>query len=505
MKKTTPYAALVEKSKSIQTYQSILQLLCWDQETFMPEGAINARSEQVAQLSSLIHEEKTSTSYKDQLKKLVHMKSGKPKASGHTSEELINLNHWHKNFVRDNKLPSSFVKEFSQTVSESSQVWATAKNENNFKLFLPFLEKIVALNRKKADYLGFSSHPYDALLELYEPCMTTKRITKIFSGLEKELRVLLKKIVASKPTNAKFLDKAVDEETQGDISQWICKEMPIDPQCTRLDISAHPFSIAMHPTDSRITTRILPNSFMSNIYSILHEQGHSMYEMGLPVKHFGTPLCEAISLSVHESQSRWWETLIGKNYSFWKGLYPALKKKLPAVLKDVSLDHFYKAINQVKPSFIRVEADEVTYCLHVILRFELEKQLIAGTLAPADLPKAWNAKFTELFGITPPTDAEGCLQDCHWSHGDFGYFPTYALGNLLGAQLFSVFAKDERKWESKLEQGDIAFVRDWLHKNIHELGKAYDMDELTKKVTGKPLSEEAYCQYLKKKYAEIYK
>ncbi len=505
MKKPTPYDLLLEKSKTIHNYQSILSLLHWDQETYMPPGAISARSEQIALLSSLVHEEKTSRGYKALLEKIVSLKTGKPKSTEYTPTQQLIIREWRKEFLRADKLPSSFVKEFSQITSEASQVWAIAKKENNFKLFLPFLEKIIALSRKKAEIYGYEDHPYDALIHCYEPCMNEKRITKIFDSLQKELKALLKKINAAKAIDAKFLSKKVNDETQTEIGHWIAGIMPVEAGYTRLDISSHPFSTAMHPRDSRITTRILPNAFMSNIYSVLHEEGHSMYEMGLPVEHFGTPLCEAASLSAHESQSRFWETLMGKNFSFWKHYYPALKKKVPSVLKGVTLDQFYRAINEVKTSFIRVEADEVTYCLHVVLRFELEKKLISGELAPVDLPDAWNAKFKELFGITPPTNREGCLQDIHWSLGDFGYFPTYALGNILAGQLFAAFAKKHPDWEEKLEEGNLEFVRNWHKENIHHHGKTYNLDELTKKITGKPLSEEAYCQYLKKKYAKIYR
>jgi carboxypeptidase Taq len=504
MKKTTSYDLLLEKSRAIHNYQSILSLLHWDLETYMPSGSISARSEQIAQLSSLIHDEKTSRSYKNLLEKIVSLKTGKPKSVNYTATQKLIIREWRKDFLRASKLPSSFVKEFSQITSEASQVWAIARKENNFKLFLPFLEKIISMSRQKAEIYGFTDHPYDALIECYEPCMTAKRLTSIFNGLQKELKNLLKKIGSAKPIDAKFLNKKASDQVQTEIGHWIAGAMPIDQGYTRLDISSHPFSIALHPRDSRITTRILPNSFMSNVYSILHEAGHSMYEMGLPVENWGTSLCEAASLSVHESQSRWWETLLGKNLSFWKHYYPQLKKKIPSILKNVSLDQFYRAINQVKPSFIRVEADEVTYCLHVVLRFEIEKQLISGTLAPIDLPAAWNAKFKELFGIFPPSDKEGCLQDIHWSLGDFGYFPTYALGNLLAAQLFGTFSKEHTDWEKRLEKGELEFVRGWLKENIHQQGRAFSLDELTKKITGKPLSEEAYCRYLKKKYETIY-
>jgi len=496
----TDYKALLEHSKSIARFHSIMTLLHWDQETYMPPGGITARSEQIAEISELTHEKKISRAYKQLLGKFVNLNTGNFKRALN-KDQAVCVREWHKDYCRNTKLPVAFVKAFSQLTSEATQIWAMAKKANNFKLFAPFLEKIIRMNREKTEILGFDEHPYDALLEAYEPCMTASRVSRIFDALGKELKSLMKKISAQKP--AKFLTRAVDDATQADIGLWISRILPIDPDYTRLDVSSHPFSLALHPRDSRITTRYLKNSFLSNIFSVLHEAGHSMYEMGLPAQHWGTPLAEPVSLSVHESQSRWWETLIGRSMPFWKHMYPTLQQKLP-FLGKVSLPDFYRAANHVAPSFIRVEADEVTYGLHVILRFEIEKQLITGNLSVGDLPDAWNEKFKELFGLTPPSHAEGCLQDIHWSLGDFGYFPTYALGNLLAAQFFGAFEKEHKDWDKRIAQGELGFVRDWLKKNVHVHGKKYNLDELAKRVTGKGLSEEAYCKHLKSKYSEIY-
>jgi carboxypeptidase Taq len=334
--------------------------------------------------------------------------------------------------------------------------------------------------------------------------MTTAKVTHIFDHLRKELVTLIHKIKKAKAPDTKFLQSKVDEETQKEIGQWIASAMPCEAGYTRLDASSHPFSIAIHPHDSRITTRYLPHNYMSNIFSVLHEAGHSMYEMGLPLQYYGTLLCHAASLSVHESQSRWWETLIGRSLPFWEHFYPQLQKKLPSLLGKVPLPKFYRALHHVTPSFIRVEADEVTYCLHVILRFELEKELISGKLSVHDLPEAWNAKFVEFFGIKPPTVAQGCLQDIHWSLGEFGYFPTYALGNILAAHLFTAFEKQHPDWPKQLEKGNLAFIRAWLGENVHQLGRRYNYNEIGKKATGKPVDATAFCQYLKKKYGMIY-
>ncbi|MBS0625852.1 MAG: carboxypeptidase M32 [Verrucomicrobia bacterium] len=504
MAKTHPaFVELAEYSKKIQNYESILALLHWDQETHMPQGGIAPRSQQVSLLSGHIHDERTGRKFKAHLEKLIHLSTGKHKVKGLTKQQGVCLREWWKKYMKDTKLPTSFVEEITLVTSEATQIWAVAKKENNFKLFAPFLQKILDLNRKKADILGFSEHPYDPLLENHEPCMTTQKVGVIFDGLKKELTALLKKIVKAKQIDDGFLHKKVSEEKQFEIGKMFLSKLPADPSYSRLDLSSHPFSMSIHPHDSRITTRIIPNAFMSNIFSVLHEGGHMMYEMGLPVEFWGTPLAEAVSLSIHESQSRWWETLIGRNLPFWKHFYPLLQKSYSG-LKGVPLERFYRAINKVSPSCIRVEADEVTYCLHVILRFEVEKQLVSGKLPVSDLPEFWNEKMRELLGVTPPTDAQGCLQDIHWALGEFGYFPTYALGNIFAAHFFSAFAKQIPDWDKKISKGDLSFIRDWLKKNIHQWGRTYTSEELAKRVTGKPLSEDAYCTYLKKKYSAIY-
>ncbi len=505
MRPPKAFTDLRELSLEIHQLHSVLTLLHWDQETYMPSGGSVPRSHQISLLSGLIHEKKTSRKFKTSLEKLVSLSTGKLKVKGLHKAEQIMVREWLKDFRRLNKLPADFVKNFSQVTAEASQIWASAKKENNFKIFAPFLDKIVQLSRQKAEIFGFEEHPYDALLETYEPTMNARKLGNLFDGLRKELMTLLKKVNKAHSIDNRFLHRKVENAKQQELGSLILSALPIEMAYTRLDLSNHPFSLALHPHDSRITTRLLPHNFMSNLFSILHEAGHSFYEMGLPLHTWGTPLSEPVSLSVHESQSRFWETLIGRSLPFWKYFYPKLQKALPGVLKGISLDRFYCAVNKVTPSFIRVEADEVTYCLHVIVRFEIEKELITGKLNVHDLPAAWNAKVKEILGVEPKTDREGCLQDIHWSLGDFGYFPTYALGNLMAAQLFSAFAKEHANWETRVASGDLGFVREWLKTNVHQWGRTYDLEELAKRVTGKPFSEQAYCSYLKKKYADIYK
>lgn len=491
-------------SRYAKTLTGISQLLDWDHETYMPLGASSIRSEQLKILSGIIHKEKTGKKFSNALSKLIDLKSGQVLVDDLSSEQIAALREWHRDYKHDVALPAEFVKEFTQLTSKAQLVWREAKNKDKFHLFAPFLDKIVAMCRKKADYLGFKNHPYDALLDLYEPESTAKEIEREFGLLKKNILSLLKKIIASKQVDDTFTQGKFDSKKQLEFGKKILDAMGYDMTRGRLDLSTHPFSSSCHPTDSRITTRIHPTSLISNISVILHEGGHSLYEMGLPEDQYGSPLGEAISLGIHESQSRWWETRIGQSKPFWKHYLPMLQKEFKGKISEIDLTTFYKGINKVEPSFIRVEADEVTYPLHVILRFELEKALIEGSLSVRDIPEAWNAKMKELFGLTPSSDAEGCLQDVHWSMGGLGYFPTYTLGNMYAAHLFPTFEKAHPTWQNRVGKGELLFIKDWLADNIYKHGRRYTSKELLKKITGKAFTAEAYVNYLQTKYQEIY-
>lgn len=497
------YVALSKLSLHKKRLKGILSLIQWDQETYMPKGAISSRSDQIETLSGIIHKEATSTKFRSALSKLIDIKSGKILQNNLKPEQKAALREWKRDFVHATALPDAFVEAFSRISSEGMYIWQEAKQKNNFSLFLPHLEKIIDMSRKKADLIGYKDHPYDALLDEYEPEMTTKEVAAIFNNLRTSLTDLLKQIEKKKQINDDFLWGNFSKTKQNEFNETLMNALCFDRTNGRLDLSEHPFSSSSHPTDSRITTRIHLPYLMSNIRSVMHEIGHALYEMGLPQEQFGTPLGEAISLGIHESQSRWWETRIGLSKAFWKRYFPSLKDHFKTKLNNVTLDSFYRAINKVTPSMIRVEADEVTYPLHVILRFELEKSLIEGSLKPKEIPEAWNAKMKDLLGITPKNDVEGCLQDVHWSMGALGYFPTYALGNLFAAQFFEAFEKEFPKWESQMD--DLTFVKEWLKSNIHRHGRRYTSRELVKKVSGKNFSAAPFVTYLGKKYQEIYK
>ncbi|WP_042280149.1 carboxypeptidase M32 [Candidatus Protochlamydia sp. R18] len=497
------YQKLHVLSKHARILQGISSHLDWDQETYMPSGSAAIRAEQLKTMAGLIHREKTSQKFANTLSKLIDLSSGELIAQDLTPAQSSAVKEWRRDYLQDTAMPAEFVEEFAQLTSQSVLAWRNAKKSNSFQQFAPFLDRVVTMNRKKADLLGYQNHPYDALLDLYEPDMTTAETKQIFDKLKNTITVWIRKISTQKIEN-NFLFGKWDHDKQIAFSHQILNAMGYDFNKGRLDFSSHPFSSASHPTDSRITTRIHPSSLMSNISVVLHEGGHALYEMGLPQNLYGTPLGDARSLGIHESQSRWWETRIGLHKSFWKHFFPILKNTFPGRLDQVHLNSFYQAINKVEPSFIRVEADEMTYPLHVIIRFELEKALIEGSINVREVPEAWNAKMKEYLGITPSHHNEGCLQDIHWSMGAFGYFPTYTLGNLYAAHLFEAFAKQYPDWEQRISIGELDFVKAWLSEHIYQHGRRYSSRELLKLATGHAFNANAYLRYLQDKYSQIY-
>ncbi len=498
------YAELLKIARHTKVLQGIQNLIGWDQETYMPHGASAIRAEQLSTLAGLIHQESTGKPFSQALAKLINLKTGKVVAKGLTTSQQAALREWRRDYLKETALPVDFVTEFTSLCSQSMEVWRSARQDNAFQRFAPYLERIIAFNLKKADLLGYKNHPYDALLDLYEPEVTTKEVEKLFGGLYKSLKPLLNAIVKAKPIDDSCLYGKYPHDKQMAFAQVILDAMGYDMKHGRVDISTHPFSSSSHPTDSRITTRINPESPMSHIFVILHEAGHSLYEMGLPTEHYGSPLASALSYGMHERQSRWWETRIGQSKPFWEFFLPKLKHTFKGQLDKVSLEEFYRAINKVQPSLIRVEADEVTYTMHVILRFEMERDLIEGTLKVRDIPEVWNAKMKEYLGITPPNNREGCLQDVHWSMGAFGYFPSYTLGNLYASHLFVGFEKAHPNWQIKVKKGDLLFIKDWLFKNVHQHGREFTSHELLKKGSGQAFSEKAFVHYLTDKYSKLY-
>ncbi|MCB1112680.1 MAG: carboxypeptidase M32 [Chlamydiales bacterium] len=498
------YCKLHKISKKRAILCGISSLLSWDQETKMPSGASGIRGIQMKTMAGLIHKEKTSKKFANALAKLIDLETGEIIAKGLAPEQNSALKIWLRDYKLATALPPHFVEKLAKETASSVHVWRHARKNDTFETFVPYLNTMIDLAKKQADYIGYSDHPYDALLEIYEPGIKTHEINTLFKNLKPTLQTLLTTISSSRQVDNSFLNNTFPESRQLHFSHLLLKDLGYTDQHGRLDLSTHPFSSSCHPTDSRITTRIDTKNLMFNISSVLHECGHSLYAMGLPEEHYGSPLGEAISHGLHESQSRWWETYIGLSKPYWKHYFPLLKKEFKGKFDSLTFSRFYRGINKVIPSMIRVEADEVTYPLHIILRFELEKELIAGTLHVKEIPDAWNSKMEELLGITPPNNKQGCLQDIHWASGGFGYFPTYSLGNMYAAQLFEQFIKDHHDWEERVQHGDLSFVREWLNMAVYRHGRHYDGKALMKKITGKIFSSEPYQRYLTKKYTEIY-
>lgn len=498
------YTALVKLSTTTTLLGSVSQLLEWDQETYMPKEAIHFRSDQIELLASLAHKQKTSKKFADTLNKLIDLESGEIKDDKLTPAQIAALHQWRRDYLKAVKLPGSFVKKLAKTTSQAMHAWSIAKKHDSFKEFAPHLEKIVSLCRKKADYLGYQAHPYDALIDLHEPEMTTDVLVPLFAKLKLALTTLLKEIATQPQPKSSFLKGTFSPSHQMHVSHHLLRAMGFEEGSSRLDQTVHPFCMGLHPRDTRMTTRIHPDNLLSNIFSVIHEGGHGLYNWGHPEEHFGTPLCESTSLGIEESQSRFWETIIGHSLPFWQHFLPMLQKEFPEQLANVPLEDFYHAINTVKSSLIRVEADEVTYNLHIIVRFEIEKALIEGSLKVKEVPEAWNSKMEEYLGILPQYNADGCLQDIHWSLGAFGYFPTYTLGNLYAAQFYGAFEKAFPDWKIRVAKGDLSFIREWLRSNIHQYGRQFSAQELAQRITGKPLTEEPFVTYINHKYKTIY-
>lgn len=493
------YEHLKTRGKELRLLSSVSMLLEWDQETKMPKEGIEFRSSQIELITSLLHKEKTSPEHKKALETLIDLETGALKTDALDSKKQAALREFRSDFLKETKLPNTFVKKLAKATSQGVNAWQKAKGENNYDAFLPYLQTIVKLQQEKSKHLGYQDHPYDALVDLYEPGMTVKTLDALFGELKPFLTNLAKKLTKKREETA-FLSAHYPLDEQQTFNQFILERMGVDFSRLRLDYSAHPFCTGLSPHDVRITTFTSTTSFFNSVSAVLHEGGHALYELGLPYEELGTPLGDACSLGVHESQSRWWECFIGQGRPFWEFVFPHLEKSFPKQLEGITLDHFLEAINHVEPSLIRVYADEVTYILHIILRYEIEKEFLMGSIDLVNLPRIWNEKMEESLGTVPNTDAEGCLQDIHWAFGLVGYFPTYALGNLYAGQLYQTFTETHPDFASIIAGGDLSFIHTFLHDKIYRHGREFHSLELIKNATGSSLSPEPYMDYLNSKY-----
>ena len=475
-------------------------IMGWDQQVNMAPGAAEDRGEQLATIESLIHLKATSPEIGELLQRL----EAEMKGLDGDRDDFRLVKAARRDYDKRTKVPGEFVAEFARTAALAQNKWEKARKESNFGLFQPHLEKLIALRRQYADFFKPYQHVYDPLLDDYEPGLKTAEVQEIFSGLRAKQVELIKAIREKPQVESSFLRLNYPEKGQWDFGVKVITAFGYDWNRGRQDKSVHPFTTGFGLNDVRITTRVYEDYLNPAMFGTMHECGHALYEQGIAQKYKRTPLATGASMAIHESQSRMWENLVGRSLPFWKHYYPELQKIFPGQLGNISLESFYKGVNIVEPSFIRVEADEATYNLHIMLRLELEIAMMEGSLVVADLPQAWNSKMKEYLGITPANDAEGVLQDVHWSTGSIGYFPTYALGNLVAAQLWDVLRKDLPDLDAQIEKGRFEGLLDWLRKNVHQFGAKYEPQELVQKVTGSKINPEPYLRYLQEKFGEIY-
>ncbi len=472
-------------------------LLEWDQETYMPPGAAEARTHQLATLKTLAHERLTSDTVGTLLDKL---EADAPEAE--LDRALVRIAR--RDYDRATKLSADFVSRFATAKARALEAWKHARQNDDFVRFAPNLQEIVDLSVEQAEALGYDGDRYDALLDEYEPGATTAEIKRVFGDLRQSLIPIVRALSETESPDDSVLRRSFDPERQWHFGMEVARAVGYDFVHGRQDKSAHPFTTSFSVRDVRITTRIAPTFFSTGLFGTIHEAGHALYEQGIDPALDRTPLADGTSLGIHESQSRLWENLVGRSRPFWRWAYPRLRQTFPDVLADVQEDDFYGAVNRVRPSLIRVEADEVTYNLHVMLRFQIETALIDGDLAVADVPEAWNAAMQDMLGLTPPSNADGCLQDIHWALGAMGYFPTYTLGTLMSVQLFEAAQRDLGDLGEMFARGEFEPILGWMREHVHRWGRARSAAEIMYEATGGPLSAEPWLDYVRQKFGAVY-
>jgi carboxypeptidase Taq len=497
----TACGLLIGELQEIGMLSSVASVLGWDERTQLPAKGTEHRARQSTLLAKMIHERVTAPRIGEWLA-IVEQSS---LMSDPHSDEAVNIRETRRSYDRAVKLPTSLVEELTSTAVLAQQVWGEARKTSNYAMFEPWLSKTLLLKQQEAACVGHQGDPYDALLDEFEPGETAAGVAATFDGLRGPLVELINKVAGSaRKAPSEILSRAFPPDAQEKLAREAARAVGFDFEAGRLDVSIHPFCTDLGPGDTRMTTRYDPHHFGDSLFGVLHESGHALYSQGLEAKHFGTPRGQAVSLGIHESQSRLWENFVGRTGAFWKWLLPRTREVFPEVLRGVSEETWCFAINEIRPSLIRVEADEATYNLHIMLRFELERAMLRGELSARDLPQAWKRKMREYLGIEPESDARGCLQDIHWSGGAIGYFPTYTLGNLYAAQFFEQAQKDLGDLYSQFAKGEFAPLLGWLREKIHRHGKRFTGPELVIHVTGKPLSAEPLLRHLRAKTQTYY-
>ena len=495
-----PIEALRAHLAPIDDLESAAAVLAWDQETFMPDGGAEARAHQLSTLQSTAHEQFVS----DKTGTLLDRAADATADADPLDDGASLVRVTRRDYERARRVPSSLVAELSEATSRAKQAWKKARAEDDFTIFAPHLETLVDLSVEKAEAIGYEDEPYDALLQEFEPGLTTAEVADTFTALREDLVPLVDAIADSPQLEDDVLHRSYPQPAQRTFGEQILADLGYDFDRGRQDVSAHPFTTSFSVGDVRITTRYEKDYLPSALFSMIHEGGHALYEQGIDPALDRTPLGDGASLGVHESQARLWENHVGRSRPFWRHYFPKLRDAFPDAVGDVSLDAFYRAVNRVEPSLIRVEADEVTYNLHVMLRFELERGLIDGTVAVDELPARWDAAMDDYLGVVPDTDADGVLQDVHWSMGSFGYFPTYTLGTLTAAQLMDTVREEIPDLDARLAEGDFDPLLDWLRAQVHRHGRKCTAPQLLERITGRALSATPWLQYARDKFGALY-
>ncbi|MGA9190089.1 MAG: carboxypeptidase M32 [Anaerolineales bacterium] len=497
---TDPIKTLRQLVGEVADIRYTSALLDWDMQTMMPPGGVDDRSHQIATMQRLAHDKFTSSAMGEALEAA----RGAVGESDPDSDDARLVWKVGRDFDKETRVTSAWVSAFARATSLAQQAWQAAKPTSDFEAFKPHLAEVIKLRREYAGFFEPYDHIYDPLLDDYEPGMTTAQVTEIFADLRKQ-QVALVQAIADKPQpDDSVLHQHYPIDAQWAFGESVVKQFGYDFERGRQDESAHPFTTSFGLGDVRITTRFQEDFLSPALFATLHEAGHAIYEQGYPSAFARTPLADSASLGVHESQSRLWENLVGRSHPFWSHFYAELQNTFPDTLASVELDTFYRAVNKVEHSLIRVEADEATYNLHIMIRFELEQALLTGDLSVEDLPAAWNERTEEFLGITPPDHQHGVLQDIHWSIGYFGYFPTYALGNLIACQWWEKLHQDLPDLDAQIGAGDFTELLKWLRSNIHQHGAKFKPTELIERVTGEALNAQPYLRYLRHKYGQLY-
>ena len=493
---------IYKEQKELSTFGGIAALLGWDQMTYMPHGGVKDRSEQSSLISRLIHERVISDDFWKHIEQLAKSENFQKLKDNDKSV----VSRLRKDVEKARKIPSSFVEKMSKTTTIAYSSWEEARRKDKFSIFSPHLEKIIDLEKEYCGYINLQGPLYNSLLDDYEEGMTVDKLKREFDYLKPQLIKILEEIKTSKNyENQQSLNVKFDVETQKKLCNFVIEKMGLPGDRSRLDVSTHPFTTSMGCDDVRITTSFERESALFSFFSTVHEAGHALYELNMPKDEYkNTVVSDSPSLGLHESQSRFWENMIARSKNFWEYFYPFFKKTSPKQLSRISLDSWYRLVNQVRPSLIRVEADELTYCLHVILRFELEVLLIDDELKVSELPVVWNEKMNEMLGVVPKSDKEGVLQDMHWSGGSFGYFPTYAIGTIYSSQLFKKLFKEHPGLNDEICKGDFRSILSWLRENVHRYGRLMTADEIIKKTCGDGLNSKVFVEYLKDKCYQLY-